>query len=263
MIERIYEDEFQDVLSLGQDKEMKILVSPHTYGSTRLYIKEGGKYFLELAPMHDTSISLLIKNDAQEAIELKVSGDIQENAHVRLGFLDLEDNEIKLDAYVELKAPGAEAELYTAQLVANEKKVGNIEIKHSAPHTTGNMHNFAVLKNKADYEMVANGNIQKGAYGSASHQETRILTLGKEHQTKAIPLLLIDENEVKASHALTIGEPDESQMYYLESRGLSKEMAMGLLSIGYFMPTIELVEDESIRHDLREEMERKVGVYGY
>lgn len=125
------------------------------------------------------------------------------------------------------------------------------------------MHNFAVLKDGANYEMVANGTIDKGAREAASHQETRVLTVGKEHATKVIPLLMIDENDVKASHALTIGEPDENQLYYLESRGLSKEMALGLLSVGYFMPTIEMIQEEEIREKTREEMERKVGVYGH
>lgn len=111
--------------------------------------------------------------------------------------------------------------------------------------------------------MVANGNILKGAFDSASHQETRVLTLGKDHETKVIPLLLIDENDVKASHALTIGEPDENQLYYLQSRGLSKETALGLLSVGYFMPVIRQIENEDLREQLREEMERKVGIYGH
>jgi len=37
-MERIYEDEFQDVLELKEEKELKILVSPHTYGNTRLIL---------------------------------------------------------------------------------------------------------------------------------------------------------------------------------------------------------------------------------
>ena len=63
---------------------------------------------------------------------------------------------------------------------------------------------------------------KKGCAQAQSHQTTRVLTLGKDHTAKVIPLLLIDENEVKASHALSIGQPDEEQLYYLCSRGLSK-----------------------------------------
>ena len=77
-----------------------------------------------------------------------------------------------------------------------------------------------------------------------------------------IPLLLIDENDVKASHALTIGQPDEDQLYYLQSRGLTTKQAVGLLSIGYFLPVIELIDNEEEKVQLRQEMESKVGLYG-
>ena len=262
-MERIYEDEFQDVLELKEEKELKILVSPHTYGNTRLILKEEGEYRIELAPMHSTSIHLFIQNKAQGKVRLHLLGDIQENADVKLGLLDLEDTDFVLYESFDLKAPGARIELYTAQLCQDQKKKGDILVRHSSPYTYGYMHNFAVLKDGANYEMVANGTIDKGAREAASHQETRVLTVGKEHATKVIPLLMIDENDVKASHALTIGEPDENQLYYLESRGLSKEMALGLLSVGYFMPTIEMIQEEEIREKTREEMERKVGVYGH
>ena len=75
--------------------------------------------------------------------------------------------------------------------------------------------------------------------------------------------ILIDENDVKASHALTIGQPDADQLYYLQSRGLSTKQAVGLLSVGYFLPVIDLVEDEELKDSLRQEMESKVGLYGH
>ncbi len=130
-------------------------------------------------------------------------------------------------------------------------------------HTFGKMHNFAVLHRAADYDMVAAGKIVKGARGSESHQETRVLTLDADHKTRVLPILYIDENEVKASHAMTVGQPDADQMYYLESRGLSNLQAMSLLSIGYFMPVISLAGSEDLRHRLREDLERKAGLYGH
>ena len=75
--------------------------------------------------------------------------------------------------------------------------------------------------------------------------------------------LYIDENDVKASHALTIGQPDADQLYYLQSRGLSTRQAVGLLSIGYFKPVISLIEDESAREAIESRMEERVGLYEY
>ena len=48
----------------------------------------------------------------------------------------------------------------------------------------------------------------------------------------------------------------------MKSRGLTVSQALGLLSIGYFLPVIEMVRDEDLKLALRTEMEGKVGLYG-
>ena len=55
--------------------------------------------------------------------------------------------------------------------------------------------------------------IVKGAHASESHQTTRVLTLSDHHNSEVVPVLYIDENDVKASHATTLGQPDENQLY--------------------------------------------------
>lgn len=260
-MERIYEDVFQDAFDL--EDHCRILAVPRSKGSLHITVSEAGNKEIDLEVMESTQLRLFIHNKADGKVVLHMKGKIMAGASARIALLDLEDQPFEFDQHIDLKEEGASIDNSTAQLVKSAFKKGNIEIRHEKAHTSGHMHNFAVLFDHAKYEMVANGNILKGAFDSASHQETRVLTLGKDHETKVIPLLLIDENDVKASHALTIGEPDENQLYYLQSRGLSKETALGLLSVGYFMPVICQIENEDLREQLREEMERKVGIYGH
>ena len=99
------------------------------------------------------------------------------------------------------------------------------------------------------------GVLGAGSWGTA----LSVLLSDNGHQ---VTVWSIDENEVKASHALSIGQPDEEQLYYLCSRGLSKQQAMGLLSVGYFLPVLDLVEDKELYESLRTYMESKVGLYG-
>ena len=109
--------------------------------------------------------------------------------------------------------------------------------------------------------MEACGKIVKGAHDSASHQASRVLTLSNQQSSEVIPLLLIDENDVKASHATTLGQPDENQLYYLQTRGLSRRQALGLLTVGYIMPITELFDQEEVRTALKDEIEMKVGLH--
>ena len=69
---------------------------------------------------------------------------------------------------------------------------------------------------------------------------------------------MIDENDVEASHATTIGQMDENQMYYLQSRGLSEDEAIRLVTIGYLLPIARISDDPKLQEALAQEIETKV-----
>ena len=123
------------------------------------------------------------------------------------------------------------------------------------------MENYAVVEEGGQYRMEATGKIIKGAREKNSHQKTRVLTMSERHSSEVVPVLLIDENDVKASHATTLGQPDENQLYYLQTRGLSRRQALGLLTVGYIMPITELFDQEEVRTALKDEIEMKVGLH--
>ena len=62
---------------------------------------------------------------------------------------------------MDLKEQGAEYEILSGQLCQEHiEKVCDMEVRHNAPHTNGQMKNFAVLFDHGQYQMVANGNIK-------------------------------------------------------------------------------------------------------
>jgi len=259
-----FQGTFHENLHLNSESEMNLVFDPFFSGDLTIILDEDFEKASIFAKAEEGShVKLFIQNRSLQASNLKTDISVMRDAEMEMGFLDLEDSEFYWEHLTSLQETGAVFEVLTGQLcLTGTKKVNAMEVKHCAPNTMGNMRNFSVLFDKSYYEMVANGNILKGCYDSQSHQATRILTLGKGHTAKAIPLLLIDENDVKASHALTVGQPDEDQLYYLQSRGLTLKQAMGLLSVGYFLPVIDMIEEETMHDKLREEMENKVGLYG-
>ena len=50
------------------------------------------------------------------------------------------------------------------------------------------------------------------------------------------PILKIDENEVQASHGAVVGQLNSDHMFYLMSRGLTKEEARMIITLGYLKP---------------------------
>jgi Fe-S cluster assembly protein SufD len=68
------------------------------------------------------------------------------------------------------------------------------------------------------------------------------------------PILLIDEYDVKAGHGATIGKLEAEQLYYLQSRGLTKQQAEKLIIHGFIKPIIDHIKDEVIATRIEEKI---------
>jgi Fe-S cluster assembly protein SufD len=76
--------------------------------------------------------------------------------------------------------------------------------------------------------------IRRGARRADARQSNHNLVLGEGAHADSVPNLDIDENDVRCSHASTVGPIDEEQRYYLESRGVEPDTAQRLIVQGFF-----------------------------
>jgi Fe-S cluster assembly protein SufD len=76
--------------------------------------------------------------------------------------------------------------------------------------------------------------IRRGARGANAFQTNHNLVLSEGAHADSVPNLDIDENDVRCSHASTVGPVDEDQRYYLESRGIEPAVAERLVVSGFF-----------------------------
>ena len=82
--------------------------------------------------------------------------------------------------------------------------------------------------------------------------------LSEKARGDANPMLLIDEDDVMAGHAASVGRVDPLQLYYLMSRGISKKEAERLIIHGYLAPVVKALPVEAVKKQLVEVIERKV-----
>ncbi|HBF67879.1 MAG TPA: hypothetical protein DDW20_00960 [Firmicutes bacterium] len=87
--------------------------------------------------------------------------------------------------------------------------------------------------------------IKTGAKKSVTSQNAKIIVFDRNAVGIASPILKIDENDVKASHAAIVGQLNSDHMFYLMSRGLSKEDARQLITLGYLEPISKLFNAEN------------------
>ena len=102
------------------------------------------------------------------------------------------------------------------------------------------------------------GKIEHGATKSNAEQESRVLMLNKDARGDANPILLIDEDDVTAGHAASVGRVDPLHLYYLMSRGISEQEAERLIIHGFLAPVVSSIQVEAVRNQLTDVIEGKL-----
>ncbi|MFB5194911.1 Fe-S cluster assembly protein SufD [Neobacillus sp. KR4-4] len=132
------------------------------------------------------------------------------------------------------------------------------KVVHFGKHTVGNILNHGVAKDSATSIFNGIGKIEHGASKSDAEQTSRVLMLSEKARGDANPILLIDEDDVVAGHAASVGRVDPVQLYYLMSRGIRKEEAERLVIHGFLAPVVNQLPIEGVKKQLTEVIERKV-----
>jgi len=70
--------------------------------------------------------------------------------------------------------------------------------------------------------------------------------LAESAQAESIPGLEINSDDVRCSHAVTIGNIDPEQVFYLQSRGIDTEAAEKLIVGGFLQTASMRIKDHSI-----------------
>ena len=129
---------------------------------------------------------------------------------------------------------GAKLNVIGAFLLANNDEVRvEINIDHVATDTTSDTVIKSVLSDRAVGGFFGLVKILKGARNTNTFFREDALLLSGNAKAEAVPSLEIDENEVKAGHASTVGPVDPEMLFYLLSRGITQKIARKLIVQGY------------------------------
>lgn len=126
---------------------------------------------------------------------------------------------------------------------------------HAAPHTQSTITARGVLNDTAKNIYRGLIRIQRNAAGSNGRQRQDALLLSPRAEQDSIPKLEIDNNDVKCSHAATIGQVDKEKLFYLMARGFSEEAAKKQIVRGFFEP---LIKDFTFVDHVRERVEQRL-----
>jgi Fe-S cluster assembly protein SufD len=100
--------------------------------------------------------------------------------------------------------------------------------------------------------------IDPGAQQTHTYLQIHTMMLSPKARVDAIPSVLVSSDDVSASHGGTVGELDESSIFYMQSRGLDRAAAVRIIVEGFFEPLISELGDEPLQELVREKIAAKL-----
>lgn len=171
----------------------------------------------------------------------------------------MNDGNVVADFDSDLVGEGSHSEVKAVAISAGRQTQGiDTRVTNSGRHSVGHILQHGVIRERGTLTFNGIGHILKGAVGADAQQESRVLMLSDQARGDANPILLIDENEVTAGHAASVGRVDPEEMYYLMSRGLEKTEAERLVIRGFLGSVLTAIPIKAVRDELAEVIERKL-----
>ncbi len=89
--------------------------------------------------------------------------------------------------------------------------------------------------------------VERGADGTDARMGHHALILGERAEVDAKPELVIYADDVQCAHGNTVGNLDESALFYMQQRGLPADEARALLTQAFLVEVVDRIEDEGAR----------------
>lgn len=233
----------ENMVSLGETGERVI------NGVIEVFAKAGSK--VQVASIHNLNEQMTDFSYRRAVIE--------NDAHVDWIIGEMNSGNAVSDTTSLLKGNGSSSDSKVICVGTGSQKLNlTTRAVHFGKASSSDMITRAVMRD--DSTAIINGitKIEKGATGANGQQTEKVLMLSPKARGDANPILLIDEDDVKAGHAASVGQVNPEQVHYLMSRGIPKEIAQRLIIYGFLAPVITEVPIAKIEDQLQGLVERKL-----
>jgi Fe-S cluster assembly protein SufD len=160
---------------------------------------------------------------------------------------------------VVLNEPGSAARLY-GLVFADDRQHLDYQTRqdHIAPHTESDLLFRSALLDRARTVLRGVVHLRKAAQQTSAYQSTHSLLLSENARADALPILEIEADDVRCKHGSTTGQVDDEQIFYLMSRGLSRQEAQRMIVQGFFETVITEFPVEGVQEKIRLAIESRI-----
>ncbi|TFG62632.1 MAG: Fe-S cluster assembly protein SufD [Gemmatimonadales bacterium] len=167
----------------------------------------------------------------------------------------------RCDVTSHLLGPGSDSEMLALWFGGRDQHFDYHTLQHhAAPNAHSDLLFKGALTDRAESVFRGMIRVDKDAQLTDAYQTNRNLLLSADSKATTLPSLEIAADDVRCSHGATVGQVDEHQLFYLMSRGLTREQAERLLVFGFFGEVLARMPVESVRERMTDAIERKIEI---
>ncbi|MEZ5168821.1 MAG: Fe-S cluster assembly protein SufB [Acidimicrobiales bacterium] len=138
---------------------------------------------------------------------------------------------------VVLAGPKASGEvLSVAYAGAGQHQDTGAKMTHAAPETTSKIVSKSISKDGGRTSYRGLVRVEDDAHGCKSHVQCDALILDEESVSDTYPYMEVGAGDAVIGHEATVSRVADEQLFYLRSRGLTEEQAMGMIVNGFIEP---------------------------
>jgi len=189
----------------------------------------------------------------------KLAARLSRDALLDFASFDLGGGLVRHDVAADIAEPGATVMLKGLYLAGGRQHVDNhTRIDHRVGPATSREEYRGILGGRARAVWNGKAIVYEGADGTDAEQANHNLLIGERAEVDPKPELEIYAEDVKCAHGATVGQLDEAALYYLRSRGLSRDEATLVLTRAFAARVMAELPVESLREHLEALVEEKL-----
>ncbi|MBX6364161.1 MAG: Fe-S cluster assembly protein SufD [Gemmatimonadetes bacterium] len=165
----------------------------------------------------------------------------------------------RVDHAAALVGPGARSDMLGLYFANGDQHFDmNTRQDHTVPHASSDLLYKGALYDKARTVFRGIIKVFPKAQRTDAYQTNRNLLLSERAEATSLPNLEIEADDVRCSHASTVGHLDEDELFYIMSRGVPRAEAERLVVFGFFGEVLDRLPLPAVVDELRAAIERKI-----
>lgn len=213
----------------------------------------GNAILLELEEYANVHLFIVQLLNQQYEHFTNIGARLKDHASFDLTYVGIGAKRFWVGCEVALEGRESNCKIDTSYLGGKDKEMDfNLVARHYGKKSESSIKGNGVLTQNSKKIMRGTIDFIKGAKGAVGSESEQVLMLSKDSVNKSIPLILCGEDDVDGRHGASIGNINPSQLFYLNSRGISKKEAHKMFAASIVERMKNSVADESIKEHLAE-----------